>query len=1061
MSEPNIQIEIPNTDIIYTAPAVDTGFNIIGFFESNAGPYEPTKYAGRAEFNKMCLTTQDVQMSDDDTVKHMNYLLNYTSMWGRRVGRMPLKQGVSSLGELLLFNESNELVDKFYTLDIKEWVDELDYYYMAYKGTCYYVGNIDNMDEIESQKFTEKIQVHKTKSVDLLVANLYKYVKDNIIILKVNDMTILAREEWTFSPNLSVTVTENVNKYTLVSNSQAEAMSTGDYLQIRGTSFYFQGDGSFNPIRLNSPVAIYSNTITENYDSGLFFLKVMDKVQDSQNAYTPMPEIRGDGGLVVTYKGIVGEWGISDGCNKKLEINDEKHALGIFDADDDITNGAITLSFHKDPVPPPPAQEEDVSLQNEEGVLTSDSQIDPGDNVTYKLSIASVENTDADNSTKELIITVGGGEVTRYTLDFTDNNTLSDILIEEMAIASSGVFKAEAEGCTFTTPKLTKVTQEEQTDEEKYGIDVKFFFVVGVPPSVAPEGSISINLNESGANALKTLNAIINTFDTVENEDLDDLIPTDFKLSTSGTFTAYFERRDSLMKGNKANSDIKSINIVNDGATVTYQYDFVSDSQMAGKQTNTNFWIRINNNVFYVGNTMPSIVDCYRIRLSKDPVTFSEFKSLFESSLSSYVTDSGMYQNRFSFLSDFEVEAQGIEFTKSTEKQYTSAQFAAIQKFSTTENSFMVKYERLDDYVDYEVYNLTLGYKDDSMSWDISFNKAAVDGYGRALYFDRVKYPYIDIVKLDGTGMLEALDTYKWGREIKPKEVTTADYVEAINKLNELENVWFDAIWDCGKTHPSISIAADAMANKLYMLNMVSLPIEYEYNPSGYQKLKEYASNLALDSRWSRIVWAKVRTGNVGNFAFEVNGSGLALRALIQNYAGGSTEFCAQMGVNYGKLEGEHLILPKKADRDELIDKFRIATVKGDGSTYPYHINDNTTTQSFKSSYSEEQNVRMSVALSHGLDRIFYTFLGLKNDFFTRDKLKQQFSDFIETRCVRNQIFSLDGYLVICDRSNNSDEDIAQNILTAEVFVKYPKAIKYGRLYINTMPLDSGNKTTS
>lgn len=1061
MSEPNIKIEIPNTDIVYTAPAVDTGFNIIGFFESNSGPYEPTKYASRSDFNKMCLTTSDVQMSDDDTVKHMSYLLNYTAMWGRRVGKMTLKQGVSSLGELLLFNESNELVDKFYTLDIKEWVDELNYYYVAYKSTCYYVGNIDEMDELESQKFTEKIQVHKTKSVDLLVSNLYKYVKDNITILKVNDMTILAREEWTFSPNLSVTVTENFNKYTLVSNSSSETMTTGDYLQVRGISYYFQGDGSFNPTRLSEPVAIYSNTITDNYDSGLFFLKVMSKVQDTQNAYTLMPEIRGDGGLAITYKGVQGEWEISEGCSKKLEVNDNKHALGIFDADDDITSSSITLTFHKDPVPPAAAQEDNITLQVEEGILTSNNVIDPGNNVSYKLTIASVENTDADNSTKELVITVGGGEVKRYELDFTDSNTLSNISIEGMEIASSGVFKAEADGCTFTTPKLVKVTQEEQSDEDKNGIDVKFFFVVGVPPTVAPQGSIELTLNEEGTNALKTLNAIMDTFDVSENEDLNSLIPTDFKLSTLGTFTAYFERRDSLIKGNKANSDIKSITLTNDGATITYQYDFISDSQMAGKQTNTDFWIRINNNVFYVGSVMPSVVDCYRIKLSKDPVTFSEFKSLFESNLSNYVTDSGVYQNRFSFLSDFEVEAQGVDYTKSTEKQYTSAQFAAIQKFSTTENSFMMSYEKLDDYTDYEVYELTLGYKDDSMSWDISFDKAAVDGYGRALYFDRVKYSYIDIIKLDGTGMLDALDTYKWGKEIKPKEVTTTDYVDAINSLDELENVWFDAIWDCGKTHPSIAIAADTMANKLFMLNMVSLPIEYEYNNSGYQKLKEYASNLALDSRWSRIVWAKIRTGNVGNFAFEVNGSGLALRALIQNYSGGSTEFCAQMGVNYGKLEGDHLILPKKADRDELIDKYRIATVKGDGSTYPYHINDNTTTQSYKSSYSEEQNVRMSVALSHGLDRIFYTFLGLKNDFFTRDKLKQQFSDFIETRCIRNQIFSLDGYLVVCDSTNNTEEEIAQNILTAEVYVKYPKAIKYGRLYINTMPLDSGSQTTS
>lgn len=1058
MSEPNIKIEIPNTDIVYAAPAVDTGFNIITFFDSKSGRFEPIKYSGIPHFTSECLTTSEVQVTEDDTVKHFCYILNYTAAYGRRVGSMTMRQGVSSLGELLLFTSSNELVPKYWTLEIKEWLDKLDYYYIAYGADMYYVGSIDNMDPDEKAKFVNHIQVHTMKSVDQLVANAYKYFKDNITLLKTNNMTLLAREEWTFSPNLSVTVTENANQYKIVSNVAKSKMSTGDYLQVRGTTYYFQGDGSFNPTRLNDPVAIFSNTITEGYDAGLFFLQVLSKVQDTQNSYTLMPEVRGDGGLVIHYKDIQGKWTIDSYCEKHLKVVDGGNGLGIFDADDDITTGAIKLHFHKDPLPSPPPVETSVLIENQktDRVQTIDL-INVEKFTSYKVEIGSIKLTNtSDGLTRNLVVSVGRDEVGVVPLDFTNSLIAKNITVPEFDANYIGRIYIEGKDLEIDKVTVTKIVKTQLTEEELNGIDIKYHFSVGVPSELAKDGEIEISLSENPMNALKAIMKIIENFDTDENDDLE-YRPDVFRLSTMGSFEAYFEKRDTINKGTRANSDIKSIEITPDGAKTTYQYDFLSDSQMEGSMKNSDFWLKINNAVFYVGKYLPKVKADYRIPLSKTPVTFLEFKELLEGQLPLYNSDFATYQNNYCFLSDIDVDAQGVDFIKGEEKQYSSAQFAVIQKFSTTVDAFSMSYKKLAEYTNTDVYNLTLGFKDGTSSWDISFDKAAVDGYGRALYFDRVKYDYLDIIKLEGTQMLEQLDTFKWGKDITPRKATVNDYIDAINKLEELENHWFDVIWDAGKAHPSIAIACDKMANKLFMLNMISLPTEYEYNQAGFQKIKEYAANLAMNSRFSRIVWAKVRTGNVGNFAFEVNGSGLALRALITNYSGGSTEFCAQMGVNYGTLEGDHLILPSKKDREELVDKYKIATVKGGDGVYPYHINDNTTTQSFKSSYSEEQNVRMGNAVAHGLDRIFYTYLGLKNDFFTRNRLIKQFSNFIETRCINNQIFAMDGYQVVCDSSNNTEEMKANNVLRVDVYVKYPRAIKYGLLYINTMPLDTGS----
>lgn len=1177
MAEPNIKATVYNTDVTYNATPIDTGIKILAIIDTPCGTYDIRNNTGKSDFINHYLDVGEIQVQHDVSVKQVGYLLDYTNIYTKRIGTMNLKQGVSSLGELLLFDNGNELIEKFYRLEIDKWEDTLPYYYIANGKTMYYSGDITNMDQAEKDKFDKKIQVNAVKSIDNLVQNLYKFVGDDMIILKTVDNSILCREKLTFSPNISVSSIDNVNKYNRVSNAEFMTMDMGDYLKIRDTIYYYQGDGSFSPTRYSNPVAIYSPNVTQNYDAGLFWLKVLKILQDEATSYQVMPEIRGDGGLVMTYKGVKGEWELDGDCETKLKLVDNGKGLGIYDADDEINGGVVRLTFFRAPQLPsaPVLSTIPTTYNNNTGnaIMQSNNSLSPTANTKIRITLEGVENTwnfqddmnvastkegttaklyfniplysasysyeltvgqvvsdeqvrkfwsveymgnviqqipidftvnktlrdvtvklpkiegvgeviiklekatittpvvnrVTNTKTRQITVKQGNNEVYHHEVDFTGGNTVKNIQFEDIELTGSGNLSVELDKATFTNPKMESVYQEVLTEDQLNGIDLKIQFIIGQPNSSTPEGYTEINLSSDSLTALGVMDALFNTFDVLESSDYD-ITPTDFSLSTVGQFTAYFEKREEIAKAKSAGDDIKSFTIEKDGDIITYQYDFTADAFMASSMKNTDFYIKINEKLFFVGKNSPAGVNSQGggTPISREPITYADFIDKLADKLYNNFSDVAIYQNGFAFVSNFELDFKGITARKEMEKQQTSAQFAAIQKFPVNDKLFAMGYERNDtealDGTIYEVYDVTLTYKGNSETYDISFDEAAIDGFSRSLYYDRVQNDYIILKKLDGKGMLDSLSTYYWGSEIKPKTSSLTDYITAVDSILEKENIWFDFIWDAGKAHPSLTNAINKICQQKFAMNIVSLPPEYNYDQNdktGYNKLVEYARNLAMDSRYSRIVWAKIRSGNVGNFSTVINGSTLSLRNYITNYNASGAEFCPQMGINYGKLEGTHLILPEKSKRDYLIDNFKIATVKGGDGVYPYHINDNGTTQSIKTSYSEEQNVRTSNAIIHGIDKIFYTYLGLKNDFMTRESLVSKCTQYVNERCVNNQTFSISQLLLVCDSTNNSDEDVANNILNLDVYVRYGRAVKFGRIKMFSLPLDTGSTTAA
>lgn len=1162
MPEANVKVTIENSDITYEAPPIESSMNICCFVNSPSGVYDLVKRASKSDFIKYNLLTNEILASDHDTVKHAGYLLSHIGAYVKRVGACPLKQGVSSLGEYLLFTEDYDLINEFFQVEIKKWSDELEYYYIAFGQDCYYTGNIDNMDEKTKARYNNMVKVADEKSIDLLVEYFYQYAKEDITVLASDETSITTRELLTFSPNLTVTINDNLGVYNRLCNTPGQTLEMGDFLQIRGTTYYFQGNGAFIPNRYTNPVAIYNSKDFNAFDSGLFLIRSMARVQDEATVYNPMPEIRGDGGLRLKYKNVEGIFEISEGCKNKIRLFDNNKTLGIFDNDDEVKDATIKCKFKREPMQKPAPVETTVAstpkADNGNVTISSNNVIKPEPFTTYKIQanftntwdwktnidaqingtgkiatanildfktgqtfkltigtvtvdagataaltikfnetqihtenitatknnhsvntlnitedgVLSIEITNASmatvkvekteaptNKVRQATLKLDRNVLKTVDIDFSAGNTLNRYVIDNIELDNEGILSLELEKATATSTSIKKVYQEELSADQANGVDVEVNFIIGEPTETPGANTTEIQLFDSKASPLKILDQIIERLDADEDEELDDLGLENFAYSSSGTFEIYFLKKEKINKGTGKGNDIKSLVVKEDINEITYQYEFVSDAYIQNNQTSKDFYLKIGDVAYYVGQK-PKI-QAKKELLSKEAITFEVFMDKLQEKMALYHTDFGVYQNSLSFLSDVDVEAFGLDFNKKTIRQATSARFAAIQKFAVKDSDrvgkFFFAYSPVERDDDAQVWNLTLGYKGDSNTYDISFDPTVVDGFGRSLYYDSVQDQYIHIKMLEGTKMLERLDTFKWGNEITPREPTVSDYLTAINSLEEIEDIQLDFLWDTGYANPNITRALDSMARKLKAFNIVSLPTEYNGDKTGIRQVTQYLENLNLNSSSSRILWAKTLSGDVGNFGTYINGSALALTNYINNFNGGNTEFCPQFGTNYATINGNHKIVIDVTDRNNLLDKYRVCTIKGGNGLYAYHVNSHYTTQRVKSSYLYEQNVRIANTIAHGCERICYTKIGLPNNFFTRDTTKSQISNFINNRCVNGQVFALEDYRIICDRSNNSEAQEKRGEMNIEVYVKYVGAVEFVNVYLKTIPVSGEN----
>jgi hypothetical protein len=129
--------------------------------------------------------------------------------------------------------------------------------------------------------------------------------------------------------------------------------------------------------------------------------------------------------------------------------------------------------------------------------------------------------------------------------------------------------------------------------------------------------------------------------------------------------------------------------------------------------------------------------------------------------------------------------------------------------------------------------------------------------------------------------------------------------------------------------------------------------------------------------------------------------------------------------------------------REELLEKNVNCIVK-DRTLFLWYFNNNLTEEPRRddSPLGEECNARVAIRLTKLLGAYVERYIGQPNNVTTRARITSDLTNFINNFMTNNPS-NMQAFRVICDESNNTPADIANNRLNIRVEVRFGKSIKY------------------
>jgi hypothetical protein len=129
--------------------------------------------------------------------------------------------------------------------------------------------------------------------------------------------------------------------------------------------------------------------------------------------------------------------------------------------------------------------------------------------------------------------------------------------------------------------------------------------------------------------------------------------------------------------------------------------------------------------------------------------------------------------------------------------------------------------------------------------------------------------------------------------------------------------------------------------------------------------------------------------------------------------------------------------------REELLEKNVNCIVK-DRTLFLWYFNNNLTEEPRRddSPLGEECNARVAIRLTKLLGAYVERYIGQPNNITTRARITSDLTNFINNFMTNNPS-NMQAFRVICDESNNTPADIANNRLNIKVEARFGKSIKY------------------
>jgi hypothetical protein len=132
-----------------------------------------------------------------------------------------------------------------------------------------------------------------------------------------------------------------------------------------------------------------------------------------------------------------------------------------------------------------------------------------------------------------------------------------------------------------------------------------------------------------------------------------------------------------------------------------------------------------------------------------------------------------------------------------------------------------------------------------------------------------------------------------------------------------------------------------------------------------------------------------------------------------------------------------------RTKREELLEKNVNCIVK-DRTLFLWYFNNNLTEEPRRddSPLGEECNARVAIRLTKLLGVYVERYIGQPNNVTTRARITSDLTNFINNFMTSNPS-NMQSFRVICDESNNTPADIANNQLNIKVEARFGKSIKY------------------
>ena len=129
--------------------------------------------------------------------------------------------------------------------------------------------------------------------------------------------------------------------------------------------------------------------------------------------------------------------------------------------------------------------------------------------------------------------------------------------------------------------------------------------------------------------------------------------------------------------------------------------------------------------------------------------------------------------------------------------------------------------------------------------------------------------------------------------------------------------------------------------------------------------------------------------------------------------------------------------------REELLEK-NINCIVKDRTLFLWYFNNNLTEEARRddSPLGEECNARVAIRLTKLLGVYVERYIGQPNNITTRARITSDLTNFINSFLTNNPS-NMQAFRVICDESNNTPADIANNRLNIKVEARFGKSIKY------------------